>query len=60
MATQKPDAAPETGRQDYPILAPFRLQGRWHHPEDKTLSLSPAQAYPLMLNEKVGEPLKAK
>ncbi|PSW14790.1 hypothetical protein C9I98_21635 [Photobacterium sanctipauli] len=49
MATQK-----QLGVQDYPILKPFRLNGRWYFPSDKTISLKPAQTPFLLKNGKIG------
>ncbi|ELV8694265.1 hypothetical protein QNE54_000979 [Vibrio fluvialis] len=44
-------------KQDYPILKPLRLNGRWWTPEqDKTISLLPNQASMLLLNGKIGKP----
>ena len=51
MATQK-----QLGVQDYPILKPFRLNGRWYSPSDKTISLKPAQTSFLLKNGKIGLP----
>ncbi|CAG9001768.1 MAG: hypothetical protein CENE_03795 [Candidatus Celerinatantimonas neptuna] len=42
--------------QDYSILQSFRLNGKWHHPDDGALSLTPSQASMLLLNGKVGQP----
>ncbi|MCG9678753.1 hypothetical protein [Vibrio sp. Isolate24] len=42
--------------QDYPILKPLRLNGRWYPLEEKTISLSLAQAQFLLLSGKVGKP----
>ncbi|WED23081.1 hypothetical protein L3Q72_06720 [Vibrio sp. JC009] len=49
-------AKPISKQQDYPILKPFRLNGKWHHPKDKTISLLPSQANFLLLNGKLGKP----
>lgn len=54
MATQK-----QLGVQDYPILKPFRLNGRWYSPSDKTISLKPAQTSFLLKNGKIGKPEQA-
>ncbi len=54
------DSSKQSNKQDYPILKPFRLNGKWHYKEEKTISLSPKQAEFLLLNCKVGEPLGAK
>ncbi|EKO3530685.1 hypothetical protein K5Y46_001734 [Vibrio fluvialis] len=52
MATKK-----QAVKQDYPILKPLRLNGRWWTPEqDKTISLLPNQASMLLLNGKIGKP----
>ncbi|NAW66714.1 hypothetical protein [Photobacterium halotolerans] len=51
MATLKPQ-----GRQDYPILQKFRLNGRWYDTSEKTIALLPAQASFLLLNGKIGKP----
>lgn len=40
--------------KQWAILAPFRLNGRWYRPHEKTVSLTPAQASMLSLNNKVG------
>ncbi|MDZ5515887.1 hypothetical protein [Vibrio fluvialis] len=51
MATKK-----QAVKQDYPILKPLRLNGRWWTPEqDKTISLLPNQASMLLLNGKIGK-----
>lgn len=56
MATPKLKAAPATARQDYPILKPFRHQGCWVQPSEKTVSLTKAQAVFLLRSGKIGAP----
>ncbi|ENX3946332.1 TPA: hypothetical protein ACX6QT_000022 [Photobacterium damselae] len=45
----------KTGLQDHPILQPFRLNGRWYLPEEKTIALHPSQTAFLLMNGKIGE-----
>lgn len=53
MATS---AKTKSKKQDYPILKPFRLNGQWHYPKEKTIPLSLKQASFLLLSGKVGKP----
>lgn len=53
MAT---NAKTKSKKQDYPILEPFRLNGQWHYPKEKTIPLSLKQAAFLLLSGKVGKP----
>lgn len=53
MAT---NAKTKSKKQDYPILKPFRLNGQWHYPKEKTIPLSLKQASFLLLSGKVGKP----
>ena len=41
---------------DYVIQSPFRLNGRWHTPEEKTIKLLPRQAQFFLLNGKLAKP----
>lgn len=45
---------------EHPILSEFRLNGRWVHPDEKTIMLLPSQAVFLIQNGKVGQPIVAK
>lgn len=42
---------------DYPILKPFRLNGRWILPSEKTVQLTLAQRQMFILGKKVGAAL---
>lgn len=39
---------------EYPILKPFRHNGRWWQPEDKTIKLAPRQTPFLLRSGKIG------
>ncbi|MFH0267232.1 hypothetical protein [Vibrio rumoiensis] len=39
---------------EYPILTPFRHNGRWWKPEDKTIKLAPRQTPFLLRSGKIG------
>ncbi|WP_417536350.1 hypothetical protein [Methylophaga sp.] len=39
---------------EYPILKPFRHNGRWWNPEDKTIKLAPRQTPFLLRCGKIG------
>lgn len=45
-----------TQKRPYPILAPFRLNGRWVTIKDKTIPLTTAQGVMLMQCKKVSAP----
>ena len=49
-------AKTKSNKQGYTILKPLRLNGQWHLPEEKTITLSPKQATFLLLSGKVGKP----
>ncbi|MDN3696998.1 hypothetical protein QWY97_06475 [Vibrio cortegadensis] len=49
-------AKTKSKKQDYPILKPFRQNGQWHYPKEKTIPLSLKQASFLLLSGKVGKP----
>ncbi|MGF1878773.1 hypothetical protein L4D77_26255 [Photobacterium frigidiphilum] len=51
MITKKPPLL-----QEHPILQPFRLDGRWYDPSDKTIKLLPQQTSFLLMNGKIGKP----
>ena len=50
------NAKTKSKKQDHPILLPFRLNGQWHYPREKTIPLSSKQASFLLLSGKVAKP----